>query len=170
MISPPVLSDSLLAVCIFCILLVPLAIAGLAIINTGLGRSRSASHAMLASLCVVAVAAVGYLFLGFSCQGVAARPAHVFTFAGRTWNWIAAEPVLFRGPEFDSSAMSLAAWLQMLSVGLAALIPLGAGADRWRLSASCFSTANSLPVASDRKAEFGKIGIRATSPFLFSGV
>jgi ammonium transporter, Amt family len=140
-ISSPVLSDSVLAVCIFCILLVPLAIAGLAIINTGLSRSRSAAHAMLASLCVVGLAAVVYLFLGFSWQGVAGRPAHVFTFAGRTWNWIAAAPVPFRGPAFDSSFMSLAAWLEMLSVGLAALIPLGAGADRWRLSASCFSTA-----------------------------
>jgi len=61
-ISSPVLSDSVLAVCIFCILLVPLAIAGLAIINTGLSRSRSAAHAMLASLCVVGLAAVVYLF------------------------------------------------------------------------------------------------------------
>ena len=132
MILPPVFSADLLAVCTFCIFLVPLAIAGLAIINTGLGRSRSAAHAMLASLCVVATAAIVYLFLGFSWQGVAGRPAHVVTFAGKTWNWIAAEPVSFRGPDFDSSYISLAAWLQMLSIGLAALIPLGTGADRWR--------------------------------------
>jgi Amt family ammonium transporter len=35
----------------------------------------------------------------------------------------------------------LAAWLQMFSVGIAALIPLGAGSERWRLGASCASTA-----------------------------
>src|SRR5205807_7766352 len=46
-----------------------------------------------------------------------------------------------RGLEIGASPASLAAWLQMLSVGLAALIPLGAGADRWRLGASCASTA-----------------------------
>ena len=34
------------ALCLSFILLVPLAIAGLALINTGLGRSRSAAHAM----------------------------------------------------------------------------------------------------------------------------
>jgi Amt family ammonium transporter len=33
------------------------------------------------------------------------------------------------------------ALLQMFSVGLAALIPLGAGTDRWRLGAACASTA-----------------------------
>ena len=36
---------------------------------------------------------------------------------------------------------SLAALLQIFCVGLAALIPLGSGADRWRLRASCLSTA-----------------------------
>jgi Amt family ammonium transporter len=34
----------------------------------------------------------------------------------------------------------MAVWLQMLSVGLAAMIPLGSGVDRWRLSAICLST------------------------------
>jgi Amt family ammonium transporter len=43
--------------------------------------------------------------------------------------------------ELGGSPASLVAWLQMLSVGLAALIPLGGGADRWRLGASCASTA-----------------------------
>jgi Amt family ammonium transporter len=42
---------------------------------------------------------------------------------------------------FDGSPASLAALLQIFCVGLAALIPLGSGADRWRLRASCASTA-----------------------------
>ena len=33
------------------------------------------------------------------------------------------------------------ACLQLFSVGIAAIIPLGAGSDRWRLGASCASTA-----------------------------
>src|SRR5204863_490490 len=35
----------------------------------------------------------------------------------------------------------MAAWLQTISVGLAAQIPLGSGSDRWRLGAICASTA-----------------------------
>ena len=46
--------------CLFFVFLVPLAAAGLALINTGLGRSRSAAHAMLASLLAMAVAAMVY--------------------------------------------------------------------------------------------------------------
>ncbi|HVP52519.1 MAG TPA: hypothetical protein VMT05_10435, partial [Terriglobales bacterium] len=56
----PALSEAGRALCILFILLVPLAGAGLAFINTGLGRSRSAAHAMLVSLCAVAVAALVY--------------------------------------------------------------------------------------------------------------
>jgi Amt family ammonium transporter len=64
----------------------------------------------------------------------------VATFGGKGWNWIAAEPLFFGGLKLDGSPASLAALLQMLSVGLAALIPLGSGADRWRFPAICAST------------------------------
>ena len=47
---------------------------------------------------------------------------------------------VFRGLPLDGSPASLAALLGMRSVGLAAMIPLGSGADRWRLSAACAST------------------------------
>jgi ammonium transporter, Amt family len=137
----PALSEAGTAMCILFILLVPLAGAGLALINTGLGRSRSAAHSMLASLCVVAVAALVYFACGFAWQGYLGRPAHVLTLAGKGWNWLAVEPLFLRGLKLDGSTASLAAWLEMLSVGLAALIPLGSGADRWRLPASCASTA-----------------------------
>ncbi len=137
----PALSEAGTATCILLILLVPLAGAGLALINTGLGRSRSAAHSMLASLCVVAVAALVFFACGFAWQGYLGRPAHVVTLAGKGWNLLAAEPLFLRGLKLDGSPASLAAWLEMLSVGLAALIPLGSGADRWRLPASCASTA-----------------------------
>ncbi|HZR29870.1 MAG TPA: hypothetical protein VFA71_13915, partial [Terriglobales bacterium] len=128
-------------VCIFSILLVPFAGAGLALINTGLGRSRSAAHSMMAALCVISVAAGVYFVCGFAWQGFIGRSAHVFLVGGRPWNWLAAEPFFFRGLQLDASPPSLAAWMQMLCVGLAALIPLGSGADRWRLGAICISTA-----------------------------
>jgi Amt family ammonium transporter len=127
--------------CVFLIFMVPFAAAGLALINTGLGRARSAAHSMLSSLCVIAVAALAYFVFGFGVQGFAGGPAHVINIHGVAWNWIAAQPFFFRGLALDGSAASLIALLQIMSVAVAALIPLGSGADRWRLGAICISTA-----------------------------
>jgi ammonium transporter, Amt family len=138
--STPVLLNPATFVCIASILLVPLAIAGLSLINTGLGRSRSASHIMVASLCVMAVAAVVYFACGFAWQGFAGQPAHVLRLSGKTWNWLGAGRFFFGGVSSGSVSAVLTAWLGMFSVALAAAIPLGSGADRWRLGASCAST------------------------------
>jgi len=129
------------AVLVVSILLAPLAIAGIALINTGLGRSRSAAHSLLASLCIFAVAAGVYVVCGFAWQGYGGAPAYAFSAAGRDWNWLGRSPFFLRGMELDGSALSLCACLQIFSVGLAALIPLGACLDRWKLSAACASTA-----------------------------
>ena len=137
----PALSEAAAALCIIFILVIPLAGAGLALINTGLGRSRSAAHSMLTALCVIGVAALVYFACGFAWQGYIGRPAHILSISGKAWDWIAAEPFFFRGLQFDGSPAALVAWLQMLSVGVAALIPLGSGADRWRFPAICASTA-----------------------------
>ena len=140
-VPTPTLSDAAVTLCTVLIMLVPLAGAGLALMNAGLGRSRSAAHSMLASLCVLGVAALAYFVCGFAWQGFAGRPAHIAMIAGKGWNWIAAEPFFLRGLDLDASPASLAAWLEVFSVGVAALIPLGTGADRWRLGAICLSTA-----------------------------
>jgi len=129
------------ALCFLLILLVPFAGAGLALINAGLGRSRSAAHAMLASLCVVSVAAIVYWIVGFSWQGVAGHPGRVFLVGDRPWSWIGAEPLFLRGLRLDFSPTSLIFLLQTFGVTLAALIPLSSGSDRWRLGAACASTA-----------------------------
>jgi Amt family ammonium transporter len=139
--STAAFSDASMALCIVFILLVPFAAAGLALINTGLGRSRSAAHAILGSLIVVSVAALVYFVCGFSWQGFAGGPAHALTMGGNRWNLIATLPWFLRGLKLDGSPASLQAWLGMLSVGLAALIPLGSGGDRWRLGSCCASTA-----------------------------
>ena len=140
-LSVPPLSALSTALCVVFIILVPLAGAGLSLINTGLCRSRSAAHSMLASLCIIAVAAIVYMICGFAWQGYIGEPAHVLTIAGKGWNWLAAGRPFFLGLKLDGSPASLAAWLGMLSAGLAALIPLGSGSDRWRLGACCASTA-----------------------------
>lgn len=134
------LSSTNLIVCVFAICIVPLAIAGLALINTGLIRSRSASQSMMASLCVVAIAAVVYFSFGFAFEGFAGHPAHSLLLGGKAWNWLGADPFFLRGLLFDDSRASLACCFQILVVGLAAIIPLGAGAERWRIGAICLST------------------------------
>ncbi|MFZ0686634.1 MAG: hypothetical protein WAM89_13895 [Terriglobales bacterium] len=135
------LSEVSAAVCLLLILLVPLAGAGLALLNSGLGRARSAAHAMVGALCVTAVAALVYVIVGFAWQGAAGRPDHALVIAGRSWGWIASEPFFLRGLHLDLSATGLVVLLQIFSVGLAAMIPLSSGADRWRLGAICGSTA-----------------------------
>src|ERR1700688_294487 len=137
----PKLTEVTTAACLLFIFLVPLAAAGLALMNVGLGRSRSAGHMMMASLCALAVAGLAYFVCGFAWQGVIGGPENVVTLSGKNWNWIAAEPFFFRKLSVDGSATSLTALFQVFCVGLAALIPLGSGADRWRLRASCLSTA-----------------------------
>jgi Amt family ammonium transporter len=135
----PKFTEVTTAACLLFIFLVPLATTGLALMNVGLGRSRSAGHMMMASLCALAVAALAYFVCGFAWQGYIGSPGHVLTVSGKSWNWIAAEPLFFRKLAFDGSAASLAALFQMFCVGIAALIPLGSGADRWRLRACCLS-------------------------------
>lgn len=137
----PSLSQASATLCFLLILLVPFAVAGLALVNSGLGRSRSAAHVMLASLCVFGVAAIVYVAIGFSWQGACGRPAHLVTIGGKAWNWIVAEPFFLRGLPLGLSAEPLIVLLQVFSVGLAAVIPLSAGSDRWRLGASCASSA-----------------------------
>ncbi len=138
---PARLTEATTAACLFFIFLVPFVAAGLALMNVGLGRSRSAGHMMMASLCALAVAGLAYFVCGFAWQGTILSPAHLATISGKSWNWLADEPFFLRKLSFDGSVASLTALFQMFCVGLAALIPLGSGADRWRLRAICLSTA-----------------------------
>jgi ammonium transporter, Amt family len=82
-----------------------------------------------------------YFVCGFAIQGFPGGPAHWISAGGKPWNWIAAQPLFLRGLPLDGSPACLILWLQLLSVALAALIPLGAGLDRWRLGAVSASTA-----------------------------
>jgi ammonium transporter, Amt family len=138
--SPPrILSDAAIVLCLVFIFLVPFAGAGLALINTGLGRSRSAAHMMMCSLCAFSVSALAYFVCGFGFQGFAGGPMHAIYIGGREWSWLGAQPFLLRHLAQSGWPAMLAALLGLLGVGLAVLIPLGTGADRWRLGAACFS-------------------------------
>ena len=141
MTAPAVMSEAASALCLLSIVVAPCAAAGLALINAGLGRSRNAAHAMLSALLVLGIATVAYCAIGFSLQGYPGRVAHALLVNGKPWDWIASDPLFFRGVPFDLSPASLAALFGVFAAGLAALIPLGSGADRWRLGAACSSAA-----------------------------
>jgi Amt family ammonium transporter len=134
-------TDSQTVLCSIFLALAPLAGAGLALIDTGLGRSRNAAYAMMSALCVVAVSACAYFVFGFAWQGYAGLPAHSFVAGGKVWDWIGAAPLFFGGLATGGSSALLAAWMGLTSAALTALIPLGSGSDRWRLRALCASTA-----------------------------
>jgi Amt family ammonium transporter len=123
--TPDVAENSRLAfaLCLTFILMVPFAIAGIALLNTGLGRSRSAAHAMTSSLCVISVAVLIYFAWGDAIQAYPTTPG-----------------TFLRGVGFTFGPAGIAALLAFFSVALASLIPLGAASDRWRISAACAST------------------------------
>ena len=133
-----------LAVCLLCIILIPLATAGLALIHQGLGRSRSAAHAMLATLCALGVTAIAFVLIGSSWAGYNGGLTHTLQLAGKQWDWLGAEPFFasnLRSSLLRSPYPALVLALQLFAVGLASLIPISAGSDRWRLASICASSA-----------------------------
>lgn len=119
------------------ILLVPFAIAGLSLINVGLGRSRSAAHFMTSSLCVAAIAMLIYFAFGAAIkEGLYSVPS-----------WALTEPkapltstgLFLHGLDWSTPA-SLTVLLMIFSVALSSVIPLGSSVDRLRLGAACLAT------------------------------
>ncbi len=131
------MSEAAFALTLALLLLAPLAIAGVALINTGLGRSRSAAQSLLGNLGIAAIAAIVFAFVGASLSGVVSGTGIGFYAAGKPWGWIGSGPFLLGG--FGSAAphMQLATIFEFWSVAMAALIPWGSGADRFRLAGGC---------------------------------
>jgi ammonium transporter, Amt family len=121
--------------CLVFILLVPLAIAGLALINAGLGRSRSAAHAMTCALSAVAIAALVYCIWGAAFAGY---PAKVDSFGG-IYHGMSAGIGFFLSRIDLLTALPV--MLSVFAVSLTSVIVLGSSGDRWRISAACISTA-----------------------------
>jgi Amt family ammonium transporter len=143
--SAPVLSDAVFALTLALLLICPLAIAGVALINTGLGRSRSAAQALLGNLTIVAVAAIVFTLVGASfagtLPGVSGSAGFTFHAAGKLWNWLGEGSFLLRGLGNAAPQSQLALLFEFLAVAMAAMLPWGSGADRWRLAAGCASAA-----------------------------
>jgi Amt family ammonium transporter len=123
-------------------MLIPLAIAGLALVNAGLTRSRGAAHSALSSLCVVAVAVLAYGALGTAIHGVEGQPGVSLLIAGKPWDILGAGRMFQRSVQFDTlNKGALVLLYQLFAVALCALIPVAGGAERWRITATAASTA-----------------------------
>jgi Amt family ammonium transporter len=135
--NPPALPEAASVLVLVLLLLAPLALAGVALINTGLGRSRSAAQSILGSAAVVAVAFIAFALVGATLLGPANGSGHAFILSGRSWNWLGTGPFFLNGLVTASPHAQLELLFEFLAVALAALIPWGSGADRLRLSAGC---------------------------------
>ncbi|HEX4148229.1 MAG TPA: hypothetical protein VHY20_04540 [Pirellulales bacterium] len=132
---PSGLSDAAFALALVLLLIAPLAIAGVALINTGLGRSRSAAQSFLGCLIVVAAAVIVFAAIGATFAGTAGGSAHQFHLAGKSWNWLGNGPRFLSGFRTAAGHSQLELLFEFVAVALAALIPWGSGADRLRLAA-----------------------------------
>jgi Amt family ammonium transporter len=135
------MSNTLFALVFALLLVAPLALAGVALINTGLGRSRSAAQALLGSLAIMAVTAIVFALVGAGVAGLPGGPGLSFTAAGKAWNWLGAGPFLLRGLGAAPPRAQLALLFEFPAVAMAGLIAWGSGADRWRLIAGCAAAA-----------------------------
>jgi len=141
------MSESLFALTLALLVVSPLTIAGIVLINTGLGRSRSAAQALLGNVAIIAVTAIVFAMIGSAFAGsLPGGSGHVLHAAGKQWNWLGTGPMLLRGLDSAPSQSQLRLLFEFFAVALAALIPLGSGADRWRFAAGC-STAAVLALA-----------------------
>ena len=135
---PATLSDASFALVLVLLLLAPLAIAGVALINTGLGRSRSAAQSLLGNLAIVAVSIIAFSVVGASLAGVLPGGwGLAFHAGGKAWEWLHVGSFFLGGLASAPAQAQLELLFEMLAVAFAALIPWGSGADRVRITAGC---------------------------------
>jgi Amt family ammonium transporter len=131
------LSEATTALVLILLLVAPLALAGLALINTGLGRSRSAAQSLLGSLVIVAITAIAFAVAGATLAGSSNGAGHLLHLAGKSWNWLGKGPFFLAGLGSAPALAQLELLFEFLAVAMAAIIPWGSGADRLRLAAGC---------------------------------
>jgi Amt family ammonium transporter len=122
-------------------LLIPFALVGMALVNTGLNRSRNAAHSVLSILCATAIAVLAFVVLGSAISGVPGQPSHVIEIGGKPWGWAGGGQLFSRSFHPTDLHALLILIFQLFAVSLAAQIPIASGAERWRLAATCLSTA-----------------------------
>src|ERR1700686_583439 len=106
-VAPMPFPETAFALTLGLLLLAPLAIAGIALVNTGLGRSRSAAQSLLGSLVVISTAVIAFAVVG-SAIAAGTNSDHVFHLAGKSWNWAGAGPLCLTGLGAAPPRMQLA--------------------------------------------------------------
>jgi len=117
------------------LLLAPFAIAGVALIASGLGRSRSAAQSLLGSMLMASAAAIAFALVGATFADGALGPGHAARLFAKPWDWAGTGPIALAGLAHAPARAQLALLYESLAVGLLVLIPWSSGADRWRISA-----------------------------------
>src|SRR3974377_1860229 len=109
-------SETSFALTLGLLLIAPLAIAGVALINTGLGRSRSAAQSLLGSLVVISTAVIAFLAVGAAFSASSAAYDHVFRISGKQWDWAGASSFFLRGFASVPARAPLALLFRQMSV------------------------------------------------------
>ncbi len=133
----PALSEAGMVLDLILLILAPFAIAGVALVNVGLGRSRSAAQALLGNMVIVATALIGFALVGATFAGNIGGAGHILHIAGKSWNWLGEGPLFLKGFANAPVQSQLEILFEFLAVAMAAIIPWGSGADRLRLTAGC---------------------------------
>ena len=130
------MSEANLLLALAFLMIAPLALAGLALINTGLGRSRSAAQALLGNLLMLAVAVVCFALLGASIAGIPlAGQGVTLQLAGKSWHLFGLAPFALSWLGGATPLAQLGLLFEFLAVGFIGMLPWGSGADRLRLEA-----------------------------------
>lgn len=131
------LSALLVTVSLF---LIPLAALGLALTNAGLNRTRSVSHGLFLSLCTFGLGAVVYFAIGFAVQGAPSLVPPTSPPFIRHWDWFGGGTLFAHGLAPDAVLSWQFVAFGMLAAGMTSLIPVAAGAERWRTTPTLIST------------------------------
>jgi ammonium transporter, Amt family len=134
-------SDARVVACTLFAALIPLAPGGVALMNAGFTRARGVMHVLFASLFASVIAALAFLSIGFIWQASPCLANHSVYYAGRYWNVLGSGPFFLRGIASGDVADLLFVLLGAFSVAMAAVIPIGAASERWRLGPALLAAA-----------------------------
>lgn len=140
-VLPAAMSDAEFAFTLALLLVSPLAIAGISLVNTGLGRARSAAQALLGNLAIIASAVIVFALIGSGFAGTLGHTDLVILLAGKSWSTLGLGSFLLRGVETASPHEQLVLLFEFLSIAMLVIIPWGSGADRWRMAGGCAAAA-----------------------------
>ena len=137
----PAMTDAVFALTLALLLVAPLAIAGVALINAGLGRSRSAAQALLGNLAIVAVSAIVFAVAGSALAGTAGGAGHVFQLGGKLWSWLGEGPWLLGGLSAMPAQAQLGLLFEISGGGFGRNAAVGLGHGPVAASAGCAAAA-----------------------------